>query len=492
MMKILVLLLLITLGYLLYLILLPKRRDKVLYTQLKQIPELQVRIEDLANNIWLKYNDELAKTYYEIIEKTEQQLQKGQNISFSQPTPTTQPLNPPAQETTPPQNLQDTSLPTPLNNINQGSIENISKNVEPSTDTTKEQDVSFSDPVISEIYKEFVLPFAFYYKEQNALDIALKGLSILETYGNCSSLTSLSTKESDYMDSEVEDLNLYKDILAKVTLKDHTYHVVSISFHLLKEKFSEYQINVPRIIIASLFHDLGKIPEFWLSSGKKAHNYVSANILYTVAKEVNASPFWLDQVAQIIRDHHLPTTKDPFVRILQEADKKARVLELSQSLSQYSITPFENWFSLDEFISDLAKEVNNDKHGVKWYAFSFKDVIYLKPDGLFELVELQRNRKKAISEEFVWQRKEEKMKIVLKVVNLLNSKGFLVEGLIDPKANRIPRFKIYRKDGRTYSMQLIPIKLTIYNADIATEIQHRFNVSAFNVVENVTLDTTTN
>lgn len=462
MVKILLILLIATFGYLLYLLFFPKRKDKLLSSQLKQIPEIQVKIEDLANHIWLKHNDELAKTYYEIIEKTEQ---------------------------TPTQELPQTQL---IENISSDLTNSLPDHTTSPLDSqiTQQHTVSFSDQTVREIYKEFVQPFEIYYKEQNALNIVLEGLSLLDKYGNCSSLTSVSPKDSEYLDTELEDLNLYKDILAKVSLKDHTYHVVSISFQLLKEKFSEYQINVPRIITAALFHDIGKIPELWLSSGRKAHNYVSANILHSIAKEVNSSPFWLDQVAQIIRDHHLPSTKDPFVRILQEADKKARVLELSQSLSQYNIIPFDNWFSIDEFLKDLAKEVNNDKHGVKWLAFSFKDIIYLKPDGLYDLVEIQRNRKKAISEEFIWQKREEKMKIILKIVNLLNSKEILVEGLIDPKTNKIPKFKIYRKDGRTYSMSLIPIKLTIYESNTAAEIQQRFNVSAFNVIENVTLDNT--
>lgn len=462
MVKILIILLIATFGYLLYLLFFPKRKDKLLSLQLKQIPEIQVKIEDLANYIWLKHNDELAKTYYEIIEKTEQ---------------------------TPTQELPQTQL---IENISTDLTNSLPDHTTSPLDSQiiQQHTVSFSDQTVREIYKEFVQPFEIYYKEQNALNIVLKGLSLLDKHGNCSSLTSVSPKDSEYLDTELEDLNLYKDILAKVSLKDHTYHVVSISFQLLKEKFSEYQINVPRIITAALFHDIGKIPELWLSSGRKAHNYVSANVLHSIAKEVNSSPFWLDQVAQIIRDHHLPTTKDPFVRILQEADKKARVLELSQSLSQYNIIPFDNWFSIDEFLNDLAKEVNNDKHGVKWLAFSFKDVIYLKPDGLYDLVEIQRNRKKAISEEFIWQKREEKMKIILKIVNLLNSKEILVEGLIDPKTNKIPKFKIYRKDGRTYSMSLIPIKLTIYESNTAAEIQQRFNVSAFNVIENVILDNT--
>lgn len=462
MVKILIILLIATFGYLLYLLFFPKRKDKLLSLQLKQIPEIQVKIEDLANYIWLKHNDELAKTYYEIIEKTEQ---------------------------TPTQELPQTQL---IENISTDLTNSLPDHTTSPLDSQiiQQHTVSFSDQTVREIYKEFVQPFEIYYKEQNALNIVLKGLSLLDKHGNCSSLTSVSPKDSEYLDTELEDLNLYKDILAKVPLKDHTYHVVSISFQLLKEKFSEYQINVPRIITAALFHDIGKIPELWLSSGRKAHNYVSANVLHSIAKEVNSSPFWLDQVAQIIRDHHLPATKDPFVRILQEADKKARVLELSQSLSQYNIIPFDNWFSIDEFLNDLAKEVNNDKHGVKWLAFSFKDVIYLKPDGLYDLVEIQRNRKKAISEEFIWQKREEKMKIILKIVNLLNSKEILVEGLIDPKTNKIPKFKIYRKDGRTYSMSLIPIKLTIYESNTAAEIQQRFNVSAFNVIENVILDNT--
>lgn len=460
--KIFLILLIATFGYLLYLLFFPKRKDKLPSSQLKQIPEIQVKIEDLANYIWLKHNDELAKTYHEIIEKTEQ---------------------------IPTQELPQTQL---TKNISTDLTNSLPDHTTSPTDSqiTQQYTASFSDQTICEIYKEFVQPFEIYYKEQNALNIILKGLSLLDKHGICSSLTSVSPKDSEYLDTELEDLNLYKDILAKVSLKDHTYHVVSISFQLLKEKFSEYQINVPRIITAALFHDIGKIPELWLSSGRKAHNYVSANILHSIAKEVNSSPFWLDQVAQIIRDHHLPTTKDPFVRILQEADKKARVLELSQSLSQYNIIPFDNWFSIDEFLNDLAKEVNNDKHGVKWLAFSFKDVIYLKPDGLYDLVEIQRNRKKAISEEFIWQKREEKMKIILKIVNLLNSKEILVEGLIDPKTNKIPKFKIYRKDGKTYSMSLIPIKLTIYESNTAAEIQQRFNVSAFNVIENVTLDNT--
>ena len=452
--KLILLIITCLLLYIIYVLSFSKkeRRKTVNLNILKELPQLEVDLELLAKSIWLKHNENLAQVYYEFVEKTP----SGQL-------------------------LPEDSEPLATESTVQDSITEMPATSSPSQPEKEKTTYTFNDQITKQIWEEFVLPYHSVYESQNALPLIKEGLSVLEQKGDCPSLTGVSPGENPEI--ELEELNIYKEILSKVSLKNHTYHVINISVNKIKTNFNNYENHIPRVVVTALYHDLGKIPEYWLSGGKKAHQYVSANLLSAIAVSNNAKPFWLDEAIQIIREHHIPNPSNTFAKILQEADRKARLLEISQHLSDFSIKPFESWFSVKELLDDLAEVVNEDRFGSKWYAFSFKDIIYVRPEKLVELADEQRKRKKVLCEELLGEK--EKYQIVYKILEILQAEKILIEGKTS-KTPKPQKFKIHRNDGKVFELHLVPVKMSIYDDNTIKKIKNRLGVTYFSSIVNVT------
>ena len=84
----------------------------------------------------------------------------------------------------------------------------------------------------------------------------------LEGAGGCPSLV-----RQDY-DTERDDAPRIAEILAHVSLRDHTFRTARIALQILHDRYGEKPVAyVTVMLIAALGHDLGKIPP----SGARAH-----------------------------------------------------------------------------------------------------------------------------------------------------------------------------------------------------------------------------
>lgn len=423
--------------YLLYILFRSSRKPSP-YRKLKEVyslPKLTIPLEELAHHLWLKTEKrktcQVTETVFNISEKTVQDLSKSEKTEVS-----------------------DENLPF------------------------------LTDEILFQIWNDIVLPYKEEIQEQKVLDLVKEGLNILYVHGNCPSLTGVSEKET-FSDVETEDYALYKDILVKTTLKEHTVNVIRITVDIVKQSFENHEKHIPRMLIIALYHDLGKIPEYQKIYGAKAHPLISANLLGKIASETQNQPFWLDEAIQIIREHHIPGEQNPLKRILTQADKKARLIEISKTLSNYKIAPLEEWFSVEELISDLSQVTNLDHYGPKWYAFSHNDVVYVKPDKLVELIDEQRKRKNILSPDMLTAK--DKTLLIPKIVTFLKEKGLLAYFKPDQQVNRIPKFRIYLKDGKSHEVLLIPIKITAFSEDQIQQIKNRLPASYFSAIAEIKL-----
>ncbi|MCX8158611.1 MAG: HD domain-containing protein [Candidatus Diapherotrites archaeon] len=455
-----------------------KTKSKDPSTFNKSLPELEISLEELAKRIWLKFNDEISSRYYDLV------ILKPEENQINSPKE-------PSSETLPKtdfsQNDLTTSQPIPLE---KEPSEEIVKNFIPATNKPEEPfskeffEILEQDQELAFLYDNVVKPYKKYITEQNVAPLIEEAIKILHIKGTCSSLSGVHA-ESIESDSSY---SIYKDVLSKVSLKEHTVNVAHIIVERSKFYFQNHTLNVPKLLVLSLYHDLGKIPEYSDSFKSKdlAHQYISANILTTIAQKHNVNVFWLDEVIKLIKEHHIGGTKDVFGKLLSEADKKARLIELSKYLSGFEVKPFELWFSLQEFLSDLTNYVNVDHYGPKWYAFSFNGVLYVKPDKIYDLVDEQRKRKKVLCEEFTtYKDKESRSAIINKVIKMLASKNLLT---FQPKTEidiKCPKYKIFLKDGKSFEITLLPIKMSYYSEDEISSMEKRKWASFFSAILDV-------
>lgn len=414
--------------YLIYKFFKVPKVNRVNVSGLNNFPELEVSLKELAEKTWLKYNDEMYKEY-EAVLKSEI------------PEPTM-----PPKETV-----------------------KIKKNNETETFLFEKDEILFS------LWKDCVVPYIEEVERQDAFEIMVKGFNLLYEKGSCPSV-GVKIRENEPEDTtENESYVLYKDLLTKVSLKEHISHVVRYSVDYSKEFFQSPEVHVPKIILCAIFHDVGKIPEYRMIYNYQAHPFVSANVLNQLINECQKKPFWMDEVIQIVKEHHLPGEQNIYKKLLKKADKNARMLEISTKLSGYTLKNLDSWFDINEFLNKIAGYINDDRFGNKWYGFSYEGVVYLRPDKIIDILEEIRQEKKIISPELL--NKEDHEKVVEFILKILVDSDFVVYSTSDRSLRRPQRFTILLKDGKSFVTYLIPLKTTVFSESERKMIEGKKAVS---------------
>ena len=170
------------------------------------------------------------------------------------------------------------------------------------------------------LYAEFVEPYKEKYVLANALAGIHKLINILEEYGDCSSVRT--NGQASFSGTS------QWDVLARVSLKDHSRRVARIILALRKAEYPESHFDlIEMYITAGLAHDVGKIPVFGsLDSYSSAdHPIIGAGVVKDCFAGYGVP--WIDAVLQSIINHHRDSnyTLD---RLLRRADRRARAAEL--------------------------------------------------------------------------------------------------------------------------------------------------------------------
>lgn len=163
--------------------------------------------------------------------------------------------------------------------------------------------------------------------------VVLELLKILDEEGDCPSVVNI------YGDSEYKLLESEKgsyDILAKTTLRRHSFDVVVEMLKLLRE----VPVLTAKGTVAALAHDIGKIE----SQRDKLqtigdHPFISLTVLEKVPGFNDLS--YRDQILKAVREHHRMPKDDIVAEKLREADVAARQRELSDNLSAAAALPLK-------------------------------------------------------------------------------------------------------------------------------------------------------
>ena len=270
-------------------------------------------------------------------------------------------------------------------------------------------------------FMDDIHPYWELFLQQKAADLLNALINELGEYGGCPSVVG------DMKDSENVELYSVRDNLARVTLKDHTVAVAKGMMKLIGETYMDHEVLVPKAVVAALAHDIGKIPERYSTGVYNTHEHplISATRLMELAGEERDKIPWFHDAVKAVKGHHNPT-KDQFIALLKEADKKAREMELLKFTDSFTVQLTEQWFVPARFVEEIEPHVNVIKKG-RWKAFSFKGAVYCNPDLVYEVARKLCCEAKAIDMAFTYA--SERENAIRRVVRILKEKGYVLDVL---------------------------------------------------------------
>lgn len=302
-----------------------------------------------------------------------------------------------------------------------------------------------TDPLVR--LTEWLKPYMEEFKAQGVDGILSSLVDELALYGQCPSVVL------DSRDSESVELYSVRDNLARVTLKDHTFHVTGKMLDLAHRTYGDFKRMVPMVVITALAHDIGKVPERYASGvyNTRDHPRVSsARLMEMASGEMKGIP-WFSEALKAITDHHRPT-RDQFTSLLKRADRKAREMELLKFTSSFSVKSTEEWFDVAGLIGLIEPHVNILKRG-RWTAFTFNGVVFCHPDLVYEMTKNLCREAKAIDLTFVYE--SEKENALRRVAGILKEKDYLVDVL--RQNHYAAKVEVRSASGRKRFV-LVPIK----------------------------------
>jgi hypothetical protein len=200
----------------------------------------------------------------------------------------------------------------------------------------------------TEIIKDYIVEYINAY-EENEIEIACVLLAMIEQHGDVPSVVSLFDKDNEKIELEKVSITNKKNsyqILKNVKLEQHTLNVIRHIFEIgLKSDKSMVNIQAPKMLIAALSHDIGKITNFE-TLNKIHHLNLEEKIFATQHHEFisdlilkNKFPSYksIDLISEVVKFHHLSIADTEENRViyslgtlLKEADSSARKQEIRE------------------------------------------------------------------------------------------------------------------------------------------------------------------
>lgn len=187
----------------------------------------------------------------------------------------------------------------------------------PTEQKTAPQEIKFTHPEIAAFWREKILGKPFF---TAVVEIAVRDiLELLDRYGDCPSVVDKHKDEPEKMYQG--ENNVYKE-LERIPLYLHTLHAA-------EEAITRAGAGalVPKLVIAMLAHDLGKLPAFYGRYYQSStHPFGSVSVVETLASVTSLRYF--PEIKEAIRNHHLQSA-ELFDVMVRECDQTARRKEIS-------------------------------------------------------------------------------------------------------------------------------------------------------------------
>jgi hypothetical protein len=308
------------------------------------------------------------------------------------------------------------------------------------------------------------------FESQDALNIARELIKLIEMHGDCPSIADRGR------DLESMNFSSIREKLAAITIKEHTYCVTLNLIRAIKGYYTDYNVHIPGAVIAALAHDIGKIPALMDSfSDTCEHHIISAWKLTEMFSGKNHA--LTSKIISAVENHH-SDSKDGFSRMLKQADSEARqteILKLSQNLK---VAPLNSWFRLEEFYKRLEPHINYSRGPASWKAFSFREIVYCRPELIYKIVKGLCEEAYIVDLMFLDGSAFEKA--LDKIVGHLRDYNMIPDQL---KTTRfVGRYVIKTHNDRSYKVILTPVKpVGFYNM---RELESR-KIGFFEIIKSV-------
>lgn len=397
---------------------------------------LIVSLQDLAP-IWLRHNDDFRP----MMEDGMTRLGSGVEMTMAQALAPEGATRPAAAEAPVPS--------TPA--IISASVPRMPSAVQPSSAAIQARSAS------SVFVRDYILPYQGMLQTQGVLAPLVKVIEILEEYGQCPSVVL----EQKTQDEECGDLYSIRDTLAKVNLKDHTHRVTRHGLAALMASYKDPEPLIPKMLVACLGHDLGKIPAFRASGLYSMRDHPAVSIVKVKEAFEGHDVFWLEEVCQVIGAHHRHV-KDGFSSLLKQADGRAREEEVAYVTQTMEIKQWDDWFTVPEFLALIEPLINmgegSSGRKQEWVAVSAGGVVYCQTNALYGIVkELARNKKIV---DIHLLRLSDKEEVMRRVAKSLGAAGVLADPIGQGFYGR--KYSLRLRSKKQVGVYCVPIAETAF------------------------------
>lgn len=334
--------------------------------------------------------------------------------------------------------------------------------VQPSASTTPAGSVQPSvvatkRALSSAFVRDFVMPYQGILETQKVLGPILTMIDVLEEYGQCPSVVL----EAKTQDEEAGDLYSIRDTLAQVTLRDHTHRVTKHGVAALLAAYKDPEPLIPKMLMACLGHDLGKIPAFRSSGIYTMRDHPGISVMKIREYCAKLDLFWLDEVCEAVQGHHRHM-KDTFASLLKEADGRAREEEVAVVTQTMEVKTWDSWFSVPDFLSMIEPMINMGvgEHAKKgeWVAVSIKGVVYCQTKALYGVVKELARAKKIVDIHLL--RLSDRDQVLCRLAESLGQAGVLTESIGEGFAGR--RYKLRLTTKKEFPIYAVPILEAVF------------------------------
>jgi len=204
---------------------------------------------------------------------------------------------------------------------------------------------TFQTEEVKSFFNDTIIPFQKNISDLG-LEIIIQGLKILEEHKDTPSVVSYYDGDNEYKDlkNQITTSLSSFDILKNINLLQHTLNVAQESIKILQEKYKkEYQLYLERVIIAAIYHDIGKIKKMEEKLNGITMNLFKSTPHYDISKLIFMETYpeydQKDEIIEAIENHHNSYKKsnNKILEILIKADKGARKKEIDKFLQDKKI-----------------------------------------------------------------------------------------------------------------------------------------------------------
>lgn len=289
-----------------------------------------------------------------------------------------------------------------------------------------------------------VYPYRRIYEFQNVLDIVAELIRLLEKYGNCPSVVT------EGIGLKADPSPAVKDRFAGITLREHTYGVTLNMVKALKTSITDYDMHMPKAVITGLAHDIGKIPRLIRYPSGEAHKHQTISALWLEDMFYGRDQSLAREIMNAVENHHT-CLRDNFACMLKKADREARQSKLVRLSPNPKIASLDTWFSIEDFYWRIRPYINFPKSN--WQAFTFRDLIYCKPQLVYDTAKALCEEANIIDPLFRNQLFYDKA--LQGIISFLRDYDFIPDLFKKGKARRLYAIRTETGTHKTY---LIPLK----------------------------------